>query len=79
MTTVQVWEELYYKFLAEFLYNNSIGTSTQQPLFLMLYNYQVNNSPKTADLEHSFGETKIINSFIHNLENLKVYPRSLPN
>ena len=31
----------------------------------------MNNSPKTADLVHSLGETKIVDSFAHNLGNLK--------
>jgi len=60
-----------YLVLAEFYYNNSIHASTQQSPFLTLYNYQVHNSPKTADLVHSLGEAKMIDSFVHNLGNLK--------
>ena len=60
-----------YLFLAEFCYNNSIHASTQQSPFLTLYNYQVHNSPKTTDLVHSLGEAKMIDSFAHNLGNLK--------
>jgi len=37
----------------------------------MLYNYQVNNSPKIADLIYFLGETKIIDRFTYNLGNLK--------
>jgi len=60
-----------YLFLAEFFYNNSIHASTQQSPFLALYNYQVHNSPKTADLVHSLGEAKMIDNFAHNLCKLK--------
>jgi len=60
-----------YLFLAEFCYNNSIHASTQQSPFLTLYNYQVLNSPKIADLIHSLDEAKVIDSFAHNLGNLK--------
>jgi len=58
-------------FLAEFCYNNSIHASTKQSPFLALYNYQVHNSPKTAYLVHSLDEAKMIDSFAHNLGNLK--------
>ena len=57
-------------FLAEFCYNNSIHASTQQFPFLTLYNYQIHNSPKTANLVHSLGEAKMIDSYAHNLGNL---------
>ena len=64
-------EWLDYLYLAEFCYNNSIHASTNQSPFLSLYNYQVHNSPQTADLVHSLGEMKIIDSFAHNLGNFK--------
>jgi len=60
-----------YLFLAEFYFKNSIHASTHKSPFLDLYNYQVHNSPKTADLVHSLGEAKMIDSFVHNLGNLK--------
>jgi len=60
-----------YLYLAEFCYNNAIHASTQQSPFLTLYNYQVNNSPQTADLVHSLGQMELIDSFAHNLGNLK--------
>jgi hypothetical protein len=60
-----------YLFIAEFCYNNAIHASTQQSPFLTLYNYQVHNSSKTADLVHSLGEAKMIDSFAHNIGNLK--------
>jgi len=60
-----------YLFLAVFWYNNSIHASTQQSPYLVLYNYQVNNSPKKADLVHLLGEAKMIDNFAHNLVNLK--------
>eukprot|EP00833_Pecoramyces_ruminatium_P016170 jgi/Orpsp1_1/1190202/evm.model.d7180000077406.1 len=64
-------EWLDYLFLAEFCYNNSIHASTQQSPFMALYNYQVNNSPQTADLVHSLGASKMVDSFAHNLGNIK--------
>jgi len=64
-------EWMNYLYLAEFCYNNAIHSSTQQSPFLALYNYQVNNSPQTAELGHSLGEMKLIDSFAHNLGNLK--------
>jgi len=64
-------EWMNYLYLAEFCYNNAIHSSTQQSPFLALYNYQVNNSPQTAELVHSLGEMKLIDSFAHNLGNLK--------
>ena len=60
-----------YLFLAEFRYNNSVHASTQQSPFLALYNYQIHNSPKTADLVHSLVEVKMIDNFAHSLGNLK--------
>lgn len=64
-------DEEWMEYLAEFCYNNAIYASTLQSPFLSLYNYQVNNSPHTADLVHSLGEMKVIDSFAHNLGNLK--------
>jgi len=60
-----------YLFLAEFCYINSIHASTQQSPFLTLYNYQVRNSLKTADLVRSLREAKVIDSLAYNLGNLK--------
>lgn len=59
-----------YQFLAEFYYKNSIHASTQKSQFLALYNFQVHNSSKRAELMHSLGEAKIIDIFAHNLGNL---------
>jgi len=53
-------------FLSEFCYNNSIHASTQQFLFLILYNYQVNNFTKTIYLVHFLSEIKMIDNFDHN-------------
>ena len=58
-------------YLAEFCYNNSIHASTGQAPFLALYNYQLYANPQTADLVHSLGAAPHIDSFAHNLANLK--------
>ena len=71
VNTFEDEEWMKYLFLAELCYNNAVHSSTQQSPFLALYNYQVSNSPHTADLVHSLGEMKIIDSFPHNLGNLK--------
>jgi len=60
-----------YLYLAEFCYNNSVHAMTQQAPFTTLYNYQVHCDPRTAELVHSLGSSKIIDSFAHNLANLK--------
>ena len=44
---------------------------TQQAPFTTLYNYQVHCDPCTAELVHSLGSSKMIDSFAHNLANLK--------
>lgn len=58
-------------YLAEFCYNNSVHASTQQSPFMALYNYQVHMNPQTAELVHSLGSMKMVDSFAHNLGNLK--------
>ena len=63
------WME--YLYLAEFCYNNSVHASTQQSPFMALYNYQVHMNPQTAGLVHSLGSMKMVDSFAHNLGNLK--------
>jgi len=60
-----------YLYLAEFCYNNSIHAMTQQAPFTTLYNYQVHCDPRVAELVHSLGSSKMIDSFAHNLSNLK--------
>ena len=44
---------------------------TQQAPFTTLYNYQVHCDPRTAELVHSLGSSKIVDRFAHNLANLK--------
>jgi len=63
------WME--YLYLPEFCYNNSIHAMTQQAPFTTSYNYQVHCDPRTVELVHSLGSSKMIDSFAHNLSNLK--------
>ena len=58
-------------YLAEFCYNNSIHASTKQPPFLAVYNYQIHSNPQVADLVSSLGLHPLIDSFSHNLADLK--------
>jgi len=60
-----------YLYLAEFCYNNAIHASTKQSPFIALYNYQICATPQTAELQHSLGAANMIDSFAHNLANLK--------
>jgi len=64
-------EWLKYLYLAEFCYNNAVHSSTHQSPFMTLYNYQVHFNPQTSELVHSLGATAMIDSFAHNLANLK--------
>eukprot|EP00833_Pecoramyces_ruminatium_P014090 jgi/Orpsp1_1/1188122/evm.model.d7180000062592.2 len=64
-------EWLDYLHLDEFCYNNATHATTRQSPFLAMYNYHVQASTTTAQLVHSLGTQKVVDSFAHNLENLK--------
>jgi len=63
---------LFYILAEDIIFSENIGKYSQVYLDdVVAYNNQVHNSPKTADLVHSLERTKMIDSFAHNLGNLK--------